>query len=62
MVFADDTSLYIIVDNPISAVEELNADLAKIHVWAVRWLVSFNPATSEPMILSCKHNKPFHLA
>ena len=29
--FADDTSLYIIVDNPISAADELNADLAKIH-------------------------------
>ena len=27
--FADDTSLYIIVDNPISAADELNADLAK---------------------------------
>ena len=29
--FADDTSLYIIVDNPISAADELNADFAKIH-------------------------------
>ena len=38
--FDDDTSLYIIVDNPIS-------DLAKIHAWAVRWLVSFYPAKSE---------------
>ena len=27
--FADDTSLYIIVDNTISAADELNADLAK---------------------------------
>ena len=58
--FADDTSLYIIVDNPISAADELNADLAKIHAWAVRWLVSFNLAKSESMILSRKHNKPFH--
>ena len=58
--FADDTSLYIIVDNPISAADELNADLAKIHAWAVRWLVSFNPSKSESMILSRKHNKPFH--
>ena len=54
--FADDTSLYIIVDNPISAADELNADLAKIHAWAVRWRVSFNPAKSESMILSRKHN------
>ena len=58
--FADDTSLYIIEDNPISAADELNADLAKIHAWAVKWLVSFNTAKSESMILSCKHNKPFY--
>ena len=29
--FADDTSLYIIVDDPIQAAEQLNLDLAKIH-------------------------------
>ena len=61
-IFADDTSLYIIVYNPISAANELNAELAKIHALAVRWLVSFNPAKSEPTILSRKHNKPFHSA
>ena len=53
--FADDTSLYIIVDNPISATDEVNADFAKIHAWAVRWPVSFNQAKSESMVLSCKH-------
>ena len=58
--FADDTSLYIIVENPISAADELNADLAKLHTWAVRWLVSFNTAKSEYMLLSRKHNKHFH--
>ena len=61
-IFADDTGLYIIVYNPISAANELNAELAKIHAWAVRWLLSFNPAKSETMILSRKHNKPFHSA
>ena len=58
--FADDTSLYIIADNPKSAAGELNADLAKIHAWAVRWLVSFHTAKSETILLSRKHNKPFH--
>ena len=29
--FADDTSLHIIVDDPIQAAEQLNLDLAKIH-------------------------------
>ena len=32
--FADDNSLYIIVDDPFQAAEELNLDLAKIHHWA----------------------------
>lgn len=58
--FADDTSLYIIVDNPVHAADELNADLAKIHSWATKWLVSFNPAKTDSMVLSRKHNKPLH--
>jgi hypothetical protein len=32
--FADDTSLYIIVDNPITSAEILNTDLNTIHDWA----------------------------
>ena len=31
--FADDTSLYIIVDDPVDAAETLNTNLAKIHDW-----------------------------
>ena len=58
--FADDTSLYIIVDNPIQAAETLNTDLAKIHAWASKWLVTFNPSKSESIILSRKTNKPLH--
>ena len=58
--FTDDTSLYIIVDNPQQAANLLNADLAKIHLSASRWLVSFNPSKSESMTLSRKHNKPLH--
>ena len=58
---ADDTSL--IVDNPQQAANLLNADLSKIHLWASRWLVSFNPfnpSKSESMTLSRKQNKPLH--
>ena len=58
--FADDTSLYVIVDNPQQAANLLNADLAKIHLWAFRWLISFNPSKSESMTLSRKQNKPLH--
>ena len=48
--FADDTSLYIIVDHPIQAAEQLNLDLAKIHRWADKWLVTFNPGKSESIL------------
>ena len=41
--FADDTSLFIIVENPDTAAELINLDLEKIMTWAKTWLVSFNP-------------------
>ena len=58
--FADDTGLYIIVDGSIQAAEQLNLGLAKIHRWADKWLVTFNPWKSESILLSRKHNKPYH--
>ena len=58
--FADDTSLYIIVDNPAQAANELNSDLEKINQWAKKWLVTFNPTKSESIILSRKRIKPPH--
>ena len=58
--FADDTSLYIIVDNPTQAAYQLNSDLLKIHQWATKWLVTFNPSKSESVIFSRKRNKPKH--
>ena len=57
---ADDTSLYIIVDDPIQAAEQLNLDPAKIHHLADKWLVTFNPGKLESILLSRKHNKPHH--
>ena len=35
--FADDTSLYIIVDNPTTAADCPNMDLNKISRWAATW-------------------------
>lgn len=58
--FADDTSLYLIVNNPYVAAGQLNADLETIHRWAERWLVKFNPSKSESLLISRKTNKPFH--
>ena len=58
--FADDTSLYIIVDDPLDAAIQLNADLPRIDMWASMWLVTFNPSKSESLIFSRKVNKPYH--
>ena len=57
--FADDTSLYIIVENPQSSADFLNNDLEKIHNWSNAWLVDFNPNKTESLIISRKHNPPF---
>ena len=59
--FADDTSLFIIVASPLQAAEQLYSDLQKIHRWATKRLVSLNPEKSESILLSRKHNKPFSL-
>ena len=59
-VFADDTSLYIIVDSPLRSAELLNADLEKISLWANTWLVTFNPAKTESLLISRKLIKPDH--
>ena len=37
--FADDTSLYLVVDNPLDAANVLNSDLNKIHLWAKNGLL-----------------------
>ena len=58
--FGDDTSLYIIVDNPHSSAPRLNDDLKKISDWAKLWLVAFNPPKNESLVVSRKVNKPVH--
>ncbi|KAK3083103.1 hypothetical protein FSP39_014041 [Pinctada imbricata] len=52
--FADDTSIYLIVNDPISASQNLNENLCKIHQWSKKWLVQFNPAKTENLIISRK--------
>ena len=52
--FADDTSLYVIVQNPDSAALCLNVDLNTIFNWAKLWLVKFNYSKNESMLISRK--------
>ena len=58
--FADDTSLYLIVDDPAEEARCLNSDLELIHQWAKRWLVKFNAAKSEPLLVSRKNKTESH--
>ena len=58
--FADDTSLFIIVDNPTTASLCLNSALEKLFRWAAIWLVTFNPSKNETLLISRKINKPIH--
>ena len=58
--FADDTSSYIIVENPNDAAMLLNSDLETIYKWAETWLVKFNPSKSESLLVSRKSNRNRH--
>ena len=58
--FAGDTSLYIIVNDPLDVAITLNIDLSRVNAWATKWLVSFNPAKSESVTFSRKVNQPYH--
>ena len=41
--FADDTSLFSVVQNINSTANDLNSDLIKISDWAFQWKIKFNP-------------------
>ena len=58
--FADDTSLFMIVNSPDQTAAVLQSDIDKISRWADQWLVHFNPSKSESMLISRKINKPHH--
>ena len=61
--FADDTSLYSIVEDPITSATELNHDLGIISNWAWLWKMRFNPDPTKPaeeIVFSHKRFKPYH--
>jgi hypothetical protein len=59
-VYADDTALFEVVDDPVESVENLNNDLAKISEWSDKWLVTMNPSKSISMLFSLKIDKLDH--
>ena len=61
--FADDTSIFSIVNDPIKTAENLNHDLNVISKWATQWKMSFNPDPDKPaeeVIFSKKRSKTNH--
>ena len=58
--FADEKSLFLVVENPDTVAETLNSDLEKITQLANTWLVKFNPAKTESLLISRKVIKPIH--
>ena len=61
--FADDTSLFTVVQNPNTAASDMNHDLELIKQWAHQWRMSFNPDPQKQaveIIFSRKRNKIDH--
>ena len=52
--FADDTCLFIEVDNHLDAATKVNEDLASIHDWSNKWLVNFSPQKTRDMTITNK--------
>ena len=64
-IFADDTCLFIEVDDRVRTANLLDADLSAIDAWAKQWIVAFPPAKTKSLIVSNKfdahQNSPVHL-
>ena len=59
-IFADDTSLLEIVQNPTDSAHHLNTNLSFIYHWGKLWRMVFNALKSISVIFSAKINKPYH--
>ena len=60
LIYADDTTLLEIVDDPAVSADRLNSDLNKIAVRADKWLVTMNPVKSRNVVFSLKRSKQVH--
>ena len=57
--FADDTTLYIFVDNPAHSAELLNQDLSKLNAWSDKQLIKFSPPKTKAMTISLKRTNTY---
>ena len=58
--FADDTCVFEVIDDPIASAAALNEDLRKILAWARTWLVLFNALKTEVMNITKKRIRLYH--
>ena len=61
--FADDTLMFSVVNNPINTSQKMNEDLNKISLRSNKWKISFNLDRSKQVqeaIFSWKINKVYH--
>ena len=58
--FADDTSLYVIVNDPSESASALQIDIDTIESWSHDWLVNFNPSKSQNLLMSRKRKPQTH--
>ena len=58
--FADDTSLYTVVDTPNNSAKTMNTGVHPVHRWSEEWLVDFNASKTFPMTVPRKLNPPLH--
>ena len=61
--FADDTSLFLIVSDPLETANILSKDLDKIRGWAEQWKMAFNPdptKQAQEVAFSKKPQESFH--
>ena len=61
--FADDTSLFSIINDSVIMTSELNGDIARKKQWAFQWKMSFNPdlnKQAQQVILSRRLKKVCH--
>jgi hypothetical protein len=58
--FADDTCLFIEVDNPDDAARDMNEDLESLNEWSKEWLIEFSPPKTKEMVISTKREETNH--
>jgi hypothetical protein len=54
VLFADDTSIFEAISNPLLSFEKLNRDLTRLYIWSNQWLVMFNSTKTAYIVFSKK--------